>query len=231
MKRILILAALGFFVSTAWAQGTDGRQYSAKPALALRAGIDATILGMNFNYYSEAMDEIARFAPAPFLGGTGYLGAAYEYPVSYNCAVAGGIGVSYGKASTSVGRDASFYSYFSMTSIHAEIYYALRLQHFYCNVGLRAGYMPLMVTEYGKGGGIMFRGRMNGNHYTRGNVYGLIQAGYTTGRIDIGVDFNYALLSQFKEGFSYPVVGSYNVVRTRHMNVGLSLAYRFMFGR
>lgn len=231
MKRILILITLGFLVSSASAQNhelsADGPMYSAKPALALRAGIDMTMLSAKFDYYSNVLYDMARYAPAPFLGGTGYIGAAYEYPVSHNCALAGGLGVSYGKASASKGREASFYSYFSMTSVHAEIYYALRLQHFYCNVGLRAGYMPLMITEYSKGGGVMFRGRMNGNHYTRGNVYGLIQLGYTTGRIDIGVDFNYALLSQFKEGFSY----RYNVVRTRHMNVGLNLAYRFMFGR
>jgi len=237
MKKLLMSIMLGFLVSAVSARGTgrtvSENRYSAqrlKPALALRVGADMTLLGMKFDYYNDLLDKTMSFAPAPFLGGTGYVGAAYEYPVSHNCAVAGGIGVSYGKALASQGRDAAFYSYFSMTSVHAEIYYALRLPHFYCNVGLRAGYMPLLVTEY-RNGKNMFKGRMNGNHYTRGNVYGVIQLGYTTGRIDVGVDFSYALLSQFKEGFSYPVVGSYNVVRTMHMNVGLNFAYRFMFGK
>ena len=232
MKKLLTLILFCASAFAVFAQRTDNlyARTHLKPVVAIRASGDVTLMRMKFDWYNEIMNQLWRYNPKPFVGGTGYLGAAYEHPVSHNCAIAGGLGVSYGKAFMTDTRQNAFYSYFSMTGFYAEIYYALRLEHFYLNVGLRGGFMPLMVTEY-QNGHDMVRGRMNNNHYTRGNVYGLIQTGYTTGRIDIGLDFNYALLSQFKEGFSWPLTGTYNSVRTMHMNVGINLAYRFTLGK
>ena len=236
MKKLLTLIVFGFSVAAAAAQKTENITFETlsgrswlKPAVAIRASGDVTLMRMKFDWYNEVVDRTLRYNPAPFVGGTGYIGAAYEHPVSYNCAIAGGLGLSYGKAFMTDSRENAFYSYFSMTSVYAEIYYALRLEHFYMNIGFRGGIMPLMVTEY-QNGKTMFRGKMNNNHYTKGNIYGLIQLGYTTGRIDIGLDFNYALLSQFKEGFSWPLTGTYNSVRTMHMNVGVNMSYRFYLG-
>lgn len=237
MKKLLILTAFFISVLAVSAQETYEATFASpfartglKPAIAIRASGDVTLMRMKFDWHNDAIDGNSRYNPKPFVGATGYLGAAYEHPVSHNCAIAGGLGLSYGKAFRTDTQRNAFYSYFSMTTVYAEIYYALRLEHFYLNVGLRGGLMPLMVTEY-RNGKDMFRGRMNNNHYTRGNIYGLIQLGYTTGRMDIGVDFNYALLSQFKEGFSWPLTGTYNSIRTMHMNVGINLAYRFSLGK
>lgn len=232
MRKLLIFMVLSLSTFALYAQRSDSDMFLngehgtyLRPAVAIRMSGDMTLLGVKFD-----KDDGTRFNPRPFLGGTGTLGAAYEHPIAPTCAVAAGAGVSYGKAFMNDTRDNAFFSYFTMTTIYLEAYYALRLKHFYCNVGLRGGYTPLCTTEYPNGKNT-FRGRMNNNHYTSGNVWGLIQAGYTTGRVDIGLDFNYALLSHFKEGLAYPVISEYKVVRTMYMNVGINVSYRIFVGK
>lgn len=232
MKKLLMLLTLPLLALSAQARQTPLERHLARtspeqlrPAVAVRASGYASMLGLKF----ETLDG-GMFNPRPFMGGGAALGAAYEHPIAPKGIIAGGAGASWDKQLMNDSRDNAFYSYFTKTTVYAEIYYGLRLNHFYLNAGLRGGYSPLCTTEY-RNGKEMYRGQLTKYHYTPGNVWALLQTGYTTGRLDIGLDLGYGLLSHFQEGIAFPVLNDWRQVHTTYLNAGVNISWRIFVGK
>ncbi len=204
--------------------------FQLKPAVLIRASVNFTWMDISYQ------NSVYTYNTDPYVGAQGSIGAYYEYPVSNHCILGIGAGGSYARynagnkerkpiniANPEEGYKDD-YKNFGMTTIHADLYYGGRFNRFYFNLGLRGAYVPLMTAT-------MYNApqekKLTSYHYRNFNIWLLAEMGYSFGRIDLGLNFNYAFMAQFKEGFSYPIDETYIVPRTTLGNIGVSIAYRF----
>ncbi|MBQ8863684.1 MAG: hypothetical protein IJ014_03000 [Rikenellaceae bacterium] len=167
------------------------------------------------------------------LGGGVTLSAAYEHPIALRGVIGAGVGGSFDKT---VALDKTYYyRNLSLSSVYAEVYYGFKAQNgFFLNLGIQGGYTPpvLSLTAAPEWeGGLKLR-RLSPYQCKGGNVWFVGRVGYCYEAWEFALSLRYAMVSQFGEAFSYPMLtteqeSSYRDVRSRHLTAGFSVGYRF----
>ena len=189
-------------------------------AVVLRASGNFSMVNIHFTEYPN------RFQ----LGGGATLSAAYEHPIAPRMLIGAGAGASIEKVTA---LDKSYYyRNLTMSSIYAEVYYNfIARSGLFVNLGIQGGYTPRMITLTAEND---YKGlaRLTQYQCKAGNVWFLGRVGYNFGKWDVALSLRYALLSQFGEAFSYPILtadgkdNAYRDVLSRHLAAGISFGYR-----
>lgn len=207
MKRIFICLCLALSALGVQAQTTE---LTPSKAVAVRTGGDFTFVDVSFKEFSNKI----------FPGGGGWLSASYEQPIAPKCIMGFGVGGSF---ESTRGNDQSYYyKRLSLGSIYGQVYYGFRYNHLFANLGMQLGYVPPVLTRISSG-----TARMTTYQYRPVNGWAFAQIGYTTGRWDVGVNFRIAMMSEFKEAYTFPIIDGYRTVRSRWLSVGITAGYRF----